>query len=30
LPHALDGVHNVTLLRQESVAEIGGPLNIVG
>jgi hypothetical protein len=29
LPHALDGIHNVALLRQEGVAEIGGPLNVV-
>jgi hypothetical protein len=29
LPHALYCVHNVTLLRKESVAKVSGPLNIV-
>src|SRR6201993_820120 len=29
LAHALHGIHHVALLRQERVAEIGGPLNVV-
>jgi hypothetical protein len=28
--HALHRIHHVALLCQESVAEIGGPLNIIG
>jgi hypothetical protein len=27
--HALHGIHYIALLRQESVAQIGGPLNVV-
>jgi len=29
LPHALNSIHNVTLLRKESIAEVSGPLNVV-
>jgi len=30
LPHALHGRHHVTLLREEGIAQISRPLNIVG
>jgi hypothetical protein len=30
LAHALHRVHDVALLREESVAQVGGPLNIIG
>jgi hypothetical protein len=26
----LHGIHHILLLRQECVAEIGGPLNVLG
>jgi hypothetical protein len=29
LAHPLYRVHHVTLLRQEGVAQVGGPLNVV-
>jgi hypothetical protein len=29
LAHPLNGIHDVTLLRQKSVAEIRGPLNVI-
>jgi hypothetical protein len=29
LSHTLDRIHNVALLREESVAQIGGPLNVI-
>jgi hypothetical protein len=29
LAHALDGIHQIALLGQECVAQIGGPLNVV-
>jgi hypothetical protein len=29
LPHPLNGVHDVGLLREKRVAEIGGPLNVI-
>jgi hypothetical protein len=28
--HALNRIHDVALLRQEGVAQIGGPLNVIG
>ena len=30
LAHALDGVHHIALLREEGIAQVGGPLNVVG
>jgi hypothetical protein len=30
LAHALHGVHHIALLRKEGVAQVGGPLNVVG
>jgi hypothetical protein len=30
LAHALHSVHDIALLRQEGVAEVGGPLEVVG
>jgi hypothetical protein len=30
LAHALDRVHHIRLLRQESVPQVGCPLNVVG
>ena len=30
LAHALHGIHHIALLRQECVAQVGGPLNVVG
>jgi hypothetical protein len=29
LPHALYSVHNVTLLRKEGIAKVGGPLDVI-
>jgi hypothetical protein len=29
LAHALNGIHHIALLRKESIAQIGGPLNVV-
>ena len=28
--HPLDGVHDIALLRQKGITEIGGPLNVIG
>ena len=28
-PHALNGIHHVTLLCQESIAQVGDPLNVI-
>jgi hypothetical protein len=30
LAHALDGIHNIALLRQEGISQIRRPLNIIG
>jgi hypothetical protein len=30
LTHALDSVHHIALLREKSVTEVGGPLNVIG
>ncbi len=29
LAHPLNGIHHITLLRQKSVAQVGGPLNVI-